>query len=220
MSHARRWPVAALVLLGGLLLARPSVGQCLLANPSFELPGSAGAVFAAWKQFGAVGSSATATHGAVAARVSGPNTGAWDVSGYWQALDCAPGQQWTVSLDVRNPSLKPLTGGCQAIVNVEWRNASGGLISYESHNVADASTARDTSLRVTFQSLAAPAGTTSARVLLGVLQGPTDPSPDVLYDHVTFVKSAEAGEHAASFQLRCRIRQGGRVAEPLAEAAR
>ncbi len=182
------WRTALAVLVCGLGVASAAHGQCMLANPSFELAGASGAVFAGWSQFGSVGSSAIATHGAVAARVSGPSTGGWDVSGYWQPLDCAPGQQWTVGVDVRPTSLRPLVGGCRAIVNIEWRNAANALISYESHVVADPSTPRDTSLRATFQSGPAPAGTVSARLLLGVLQSPTDPSPDVIYDRATFVK--------------------------------
>jgi len=82
-----------------LLLASFAVngahGQCLLANPSFELGGTSGKVFGGWNQFGPVGSSSNATHGSVAARVSGPNLGGWDVAGYWQRLDCAPGESWS-----------------------------------------------------------------------------------------------------------------------------
>ncbi|HEU4333220.1 MAG TPA: FlgD immunoglobulin-like domain containing protein, partial [Candidatus Eisenbacteria bacterium] len=40
---------------------------------------------------------------------------------------------------------------------------------------------------VAFASQPAPVGTASTHVLLGVLQGPTDPVPDVFYDHATFV---------------------------------
>ena len=177
--------VAALVLsFGGW--GRATAVECLLANPSFEIPGSSGTTFGGWSQFGSVGSSTKAIHGVKSARVSGPNTGTWDVSGYWQNLVTTPGQRWTATVWVSALSSRPLTGGSKAIVNIEWRDAVGGLISYESFTAADASTPKDQFRLVTFQSQAAPAGTASTHILVGVLQGPTDPVPDVLYDHVTF----------------------------------
>jgi hypothetical protein len=186
--HRRVRSAGLLALLLALVVApRPAAGaECILANPSFELPGSSGATFGGWNQFGSVGSSTRAIHGAKSARVSGPNTGVWDVSGYWQNLVTAPGQRWSVSAWVLHPSSRPLQGGSQAIVNIEWRNGAGGLISYESHIAATAATAKDQFRRVEFLSAPAPTGTASTHVLVGVLQGPTDPVPDVLYDHVTF----------------------------------
>jgi len=179
-----------LLALGGIALpaAAPVRAQCMLANPSFEIDGQSGAVFGGWNQFGPVGISTSAVHGARAARVSGPNTGGWDVAGLWQAQDCAPGEQWTAAGFVRVPSSNPLAGQSRAIVNIEWRDGGGGLISYESHDVATAATAQDTSLEWSFTSAAAPAGTAKARLVLGVLQGPGDPQRDALYDRVTFVK--------------------------------
>lgn len=167
------------------LVHGPTYGQCILANPSFEIGGSAGAVFGGWNQFGVVGSVPDAIHGARAARVSGPNQGGWDVSGYWQPLDCAPGERWAVTGHVRHPAGKPLTGQCAALVNLEWRGSSGNLISYDSHTVADASSPTDTYLDFSFVSGPAPAGTVKVRLLLGALQSPGAPSPDVVFDQVT-----------------------------------
>lgn len=158
----------------------------MLANPSFELPGSGGVHFAGWSQFGAVGSSASATHGAVAARASGPDRGGWDVSAFWQPLDTAPGERWAASVVVWHSSARPLTGQSRAIVNIEWRDAVGDLISYESHTAADASTVPDHPGVFSVQSQPAPAGTATTRFLLGVLQSPTESSPDVFYDQATF----------------------------------
>lgn len=177
----------ALALLGVLAPAASSA-QCMLANPSFEIGGQSGAVFGGWNQFGSVGSSTSAVHGARAARVSGPNTGGWDLSGYWQAQASAPGDRWTAAGFVRVPSSRPLAGQSKAVVNVEWRDSGGGLLSYESHDVASAATPTDTGLVFTFTTAAAPAGTSTARLVLGVLQGPGDPQRDAIYDRVTFVK--------------------------------
>ncbi len=160
--------------------------QCMLANPSFEHPGTGGAIFAGWNQFGIVGSSATATHGKVSAKVSGPNSGVWDVSGYWQAQDCVPGERWKATVKGWHTAVRPLTGGCTALLNIEWRNSGGGLISYESHTVVSASTPTGQIVSYSVVSGAAPAGTVSARLLLGALQSPTDPVPDVYFDQATF----------------------------------
>lgn len=188
-------PVARFALFLLPFLAVGATGtaraQCILANPSFELAGTAPNVFQGWNQFGVITASATAFHGHVAALVSGPNAtppGAFVVSGLWQPMTSASGDRWIVTGRVRVPSVRGLNGTNKAIVNVEWRNANGALINYESHDVATAASLRDSSLAFAFTSAAAPAGTISARLLLGVLQGPTDAQTDVIYDQVTFVK--------------------------------
>ena len=183
---------ALVLLLAFAALAAPvAQAQCILANPSFELPGTAPVVFQGWNQFGTIASSPSAVHGQFAALVSGPNAappGAYVVSGLWQPMTSAPGDRWVVSGRVRVPAVRGLNGGNKAIVNVEWRNANGALISYESHDVATATSPRDSSLAFVFTSAAAPTGTVSARLLLGVLQGPTDVPTDAIYDQVAFVK--------------------------------
>ena len=170
-----------------LLVAGNAASQCILANPSFELPGS-GTVFGGWNEFGVFGSSANATHGSVAAVVSGPDLGGWDVSGFWQQFDTAPGERWEVTVKGWHTAVNPLTGQSSAIVNIEWRNAGGDLISYESHQVANASTPVDQVQEFSVVSGAAPTGAAKARLLLGVLQSPSDPSPDVYFDEATFYK--------------------------------
>lgn len=187
MFRTRMIVLAALVLLAATSAGR-AYGQCMLANPSFELPGSAGATFAGWSQFGSVGSASNATHGAVSARVSGPSLGGWDVSAYWQSLDAAPGVRWAASVRGWHSATKPLVGQSRAILNIEWRDSGGNLITYESHTVADAATTPDSVQAFSVESQPAPTGTASVRILLGVLQAPTDPSPDVFYDQATFVR--------------------------------
>lgn len=178
-----------LVTLGCLLAvagAASASAQCLLMNPSFEVAGSAGATFGGWNQFGSVGSSVTLAHGAVAARVSGPNSGGFDVSGYWQNLDTAPGQRWTASVVVWHENSNRLQGQSRALLNIEWRDVNGNLISYESHTAADPATPTGQPRVFTVTSQAAPAGTVSTHFLVGVLQGPTDPQPVVYFDQTAF----------------------------------
>ncbi len=184
-----RRSIAVLALLVAALLgfaAGDAHAQCILANPSFELPGSSGTVFGGWYQFGSVGWSTNATHGHRSARVSGPNTGDWGVSGYWQRMDTAPGARWTASVRGWHTSVHPLSGQSSAILNIEWRDASENLISYESHLVADASTPVDEVQDITVTSGPAPTGTASTRFLVAVLQGPGDPVPDAYFDQATF----------------------------------
>ncbi|HET9328679.1 MAG TPA: FlgD immunoglobulin-like domain containing protein [Candidatus Eisenbacteria bacterium] len=178
--------VVLAVVVWELVQAGQVLGQCMLANPSFEVPGSAGSTFGGWNQFGTVGSSSTATHGHAAARVTSPNIGNWAVSAYWQRLDTAPGQRWAASARVWHSPSRPLAGQSRAILNIEWRNASGDLISYESHTVADAATPPGQVIEVSAMSQSAPAGAVATHFLLGVLQGPTDPVADVFYDQATF----------------------------------
>jgi len=178
-------------IFSALLLALPGIApgaaaQCLLANPSFELPGGGSGTFAGWNQFGSVGVAPAATHGAEAVRVSGPDLGGWDVSGVWQRLDSAPGERWSTSVRVWHSDVRPLTGQSRAILNIEWRDAAGLLIDFESHDAADASTPVDEVQRFSVESAPAPPGTAATHFLLGVLQGPADPAPDVFYDEATF----------------------------------
>jgi hypothetical protein len=185
MYRCRVVGILALLLLLGSSLPDEVRSQCILANPSFEIGDPGSAVFGGWNQFGVVGSSSVASHGAVAARVSGPNLGDWGVSGFWQRQDSEPGEQWEVTAQVLHPSAHPLTGQSLAIVNVEWRDAAGSLIDFESYTAADASTPTDEYQEFSATSSPAPAGTAAIHLLLGVLQSPDDPVPDVLYDQVT-----------------------------------
>lgn len=173
-------------LLFGSFLCHEASAQCILANPSFEIGGSGGATFGGWNEFGAVGATTEATHGSLAARVSGPDWGGWDVSAYWQRLDSDPGEQWEVSVQVSHSPTSPLTGDSKAIVNIEWRDSGDGIISYESHSAADASTPTGEYQEFTVVSGPAPSGTVAAHILFAVLQSPTDPPPDVYYDQATF----------------------------------
>lgn len=160
--------------------------QVIPANPSFEIVGSGDINFSGWNQFGQTGSSIQAVHGSLAAKVSGQNSGEpVNVSGYWQLLEGEAGEQWQVSGYVLNSSASPLSGGCFALVNVEWRSATGGLISYDTFTVANAASLVDEYLFFNHLSSPAPAGTAFIHFLLGVLQTAGDPAPDVIYDQVS-----------------------------------
>jgi hypothetical protein len=160
--------------------------QCILSNPSFEISGSGGQVFGGWNQDGVVGSTSNAPHGSMAARVTGPDLGGWDVSSYWQAFDTAPGERWEASVQAWHTSVNPLTGQSKAILNIEWRDSGGNLMYYESHDVLTASTQLDEIQTFSVVSDSAPSGAVKTHFLLAVLQSPTDPPPDVYYDLAQF----------------------------------
>jgi hypothetical protein len=181
-----------LIATGALMLAAVTAtapraqAQCILANPSFEMLGTGGAVFRGWNQFGSTGSTIITSHGSRAARVIGQNLGGWDLSGFWQAQTSTAGDQWAITGHVRIPSLKPLTGQSTALVNVEWRDAAGALISFDSFTVATAATPLDQYQEFSLTSTAAPANTATARLVIGVLQAPGATIPDAYFDQVTF----------------------------------
>jgi hypothetical protein len=179
-----------MVLACSLVLKETAPAQCILANPSFEVGGSGGAVFGGWNQFGSVGEAAVASHGLRAARVRGPAGGGWAVSGFWQRLDCEPGEQWEVAGKVQHPGSHPLTGQCSALVNIEWRDAAGQLIDYDSFSVAQSGTPADIYIDFGVLSSPAPAGTAAIHALFGVLQAPGEPSPDVYFDQVTVLSTS------------------------------
>ena len=187
-TRSVRFPRALILLALTLVVAAagPVAAQCIMANPSFEVGGSGGQIIGGWNHFGNVGTVTETVHGQVAARVSGPNQGGWDVSGYWQRFDCAPGESWQARVWAMHPSSAPLTGQSRAMLNIEWRDAAGALISYESHAPVDASSPTDEYVHFTVDSGLAPAGTAAAHLLLAVLQEPGSSMPMVYFDHAEF----------------------------------
>lgn len=173
-----------------------AIGQCQLENPSFELVNS-GSPFAAWSRFGAVtANTSLVAHGGLAASVSGPNSGGWDASGLWQQLDSAPGERWIISARVGHRAGNPIVGAATGIINVEWRAANGSLIDFESVAVVDAATPRGRLRCVSFETGPAPAGTASARLVLGFLQSPAQESGAVIFDLISFDTADEAAKAA------------------------
>jgi hypothetical protein len=192
------------MLLGIILLgpagSRNGIAQCILTNPSFEFGEEGSDNFAGWGQFGVVGTSANATHGSVSAVVKGPNWGGWDVSGYWQRFDTAPGEQWTATVDAWHTTVRPVTGQSRGILNIEWRDSNDDIISYESHQVIFPSTMKDEIQKISVTSGPAPSGTVATHFLLAVLQSPTDPSPDVYYDQATFYNVGPPSQYDKQWQ--------------------
>ncbi|MCF7910964.1 MAG: T9SS type A sorting domain-containing protein [Candidatus Cloacimonetes bacterium] len=177
-------------LLSGFGITTSLEAQSLLANPSFEILDLGENAFSGWNQMGEVGSVADAFHGNLAASTNGISNSEWNVSAFWQQLDCEPDEQWEITGVIMNSSNSPLSGGCAAIVNVEWHNANNELIDYESFTVADASSQVDEYISFNLLSSPAPAGTAYTHLLAGVLQSPDDPIAQVYYDQMIFYSTS------------------------------
>jgi hypothetical protein len=184
--------ISFLLLLIGLLY--PGItslnAQAVLANPSFEITGSGATVFNGWNQWGTTDSSPVASHGFLAARLSGQNNGSANESGYWQRLNCAVNEQWQISGNVLNTESAALTGDCVAVVKVEWRNAGDAQIDFDSFVVADAASPAGSYIPFNLLSSPAPAGTVAIRLVLGVMQAQNSPSPSVCFDQISCLSTA------------------------------
>jgi len=168
-------------------LAVAGWGECQLANPSFELPGTSGQTFAGWLDIGSVSaSSSMVTHGHVSARLSGPDEGIWAMSGVGQFLDTFPGDRWAISARVGHGSADPLAGAGGGVVFVQWYDSDGGVIDEELHLAIDASAATDIMHHVEFETSPAPPGTATVLLVPGKLQSPANDPGSVFFDHVQF----------------------------------
>ena len=177
----------AMLLATALLTTSQVLAQCLLANPSFELPGDGGETFGGWNAVGPViASPAWSSHGGLSMRASGTGPGTQSFSGVWQNQDTSAGERWLVSLRVGHTSTNPIVGAARGVVNIEWRNGSGTLLRSESHVVLDPSSDTHIFHRVTFETGAAPPNATSVRLLLGKQQSAAQDPGQVFFDHVQF----------------------------------
>lgn len=180
------WAVAWLALG---FAAAPAAAANLLANPGFEIPALAGGdVFGAtgWNVFGGgtftiklsphSGSNAFKTFGVT--------------SGAFQDFPAVPGQPWQGSAWVLNPSFDAMAGAQIATANIEWRDAGGGLIAFETSTPAinsstpTGSTAADYTL-VNVAGIAPPNTATARFVLLtGAFGAPGGGAP--FFDDASF----------------------------------
>lgn len=176
-----------LVLLAALqFLSLTTFAQCdleQLSNPSFEV--GSGSIFNGWNQFGVLAeTSALIAHGNRAAQLSKPNGSGIQLSALWQNLTSAPGDIWQVKVDAGHLSSNPLSGNMRAIVNIEWYNAAGVQIDYESNNIMDANTPADNLQTYTVTSTAAPANTASIHIFIATIQIDTADTGAAIVDNV------------------------------------
>lgn len=170
-----------------LPLVQPAIAaDCQLINPSFELA-APGQLFAHWNTFGttlALGS--LTAHGQRAAAIVGANSGGFQLSGVWQQLDASAGDVWRVQAYAGHLTAQPLTGAAEGIINVEWRNSAGDLISFETLTAITAASPTGVLQRYELTTGPAPAGTVTTRVVLGFLQTPQQEGGAAIFDQVVF----------------------------------
>ncbi|MFG0305112.1 MAG: GC-type dockerin domain-anchored protein [Phycisphaerales bacterium JB040] len=155
-----------------------------MSNPSFEV-GSLGG----WNAFGDVQlRTGEALHGRGDVSIAGPDSGGWAISAVWQPHDAQPGHVFSSVVHVAHDDAEPLTGEARAIVNVEWRDAGGQLISYETREVLAPTDPTGEWHRRELVFGPAPAGTDSARLLLATLQSPAQEPGRAAFDLVEFLR--------------------------------
>ena len=160
-----------------------------LVNPGFE-SGLGG-----WSAFGnAFADGQFARTGVGAAKMFGNFFGGFNASGVFQQFPAEPGQTWTGDAFAGTISSDRVSGGNFVVMNIEWRDVTGNLISFVSAPALDATTAPDVFHPVSVTGVA-PAGTTAVRIVLLHLQ-PDQPSfagGAVWWDDVTFGQGGGPG---------------------------
>ncbi|MFO0832579.1 MAG: hypothetical protein U0637_12160 [Phycisphaerales bacterium] len=137
-----------------------------LQNPSFEIPGTGGPnPFQGWVKFGNVFSDGTLVKtGSTAAKMFGNWSGPYNASGVFQELSANPGETWTGTAWVGTTTGDRVQGANFAVLNIEWHDQFGTLISFDSQHALDAATTPDVMHQVTVTGVAPP-GTVSARIV-------------------------------------------------------
>jgi beta-glucanase (GH16 family) len=144
------------------------VAQRYLANESFEDPGPGnGTPLYGWTRWG--NAFADATNGRApptnrAAKLFGNFNGQPNSSGFFQDSPASPGQVWRARSWWKHRSDDAIAGANFGVLNIEWRDAQGQLISYATTRAIDAASPRNTYREVVTEA-AAPPGTTTARVV-------------------------------------------------------
>jgi hypothetical protein len=176
------------------------VSQAQLTNPSFEVPGST-TVFDAWEQFeNAFPDFAIARTGTVGVKLFGNGNGAFNAAGVFQEKVASAGDAWEASAWVRNDSSDPIQADNFAAINIEWRDAAGALISFDTMQVANASTPTNAWTEHTLTAVA-PVNTAKARIVLIHLQGAALAPGAVFFDDANLQQTTISGLANPGFEL-------------------
>ncbi len=181
-----RAALSLILMVAGALLATPAQAQ--LVNGSFESSGIGPETFLGWVEFGDVSSSTDlATDGTKTARIGAPQNGGYDVSAIHQGIPITPGQFVHVTLNSGFVTATPIVGETRSLVNVEWRDSGGGLISYNSLASSMSCDAPDSIHSFERIIGPAPTGAVEARLLLGIINTPNNQPGVVHFDEVKMV---------------------------------
>ncbi len=155
----------------------------VLTNPSFESGGNPS--LTGWSRFGNAFADGSRTwSGPGAGKLFGNFTGTDNTSGLYQQSPTAPGETWTATVRTMHRADDAVVGDSFAVLNIEWRDAAGALISFESAPALNAATPTEEWREVTVSGTA-PANAAAARCVLLFLQRGNAPGA-VYFDDVVF----------------------------------
>jgi hypothetical protein len=179
-------------LAAAAAMACGCVAQAQLVNPSFEIPGTS-TIFDQWVNFeNAVPEFAIFRSGAVSVKMFGNGGGAFNAAGVYQQIPAAPGQSFQGSAYWRNDSSDPIQADNFGVVNIEWINAGGTTISFDSAAAGNASSPQNVWTQSTVQGTA-PTGAVAARLVLLHLQGPAQQPGAIFFDDATLAQVTPSG---------------------------
>lgn len=160
----------------------------LINNPAFETPGN-GSDFAGWTDFGnAFTTSLQPRSGLLSAKAFGNFNGQpQNTSGFSQDVSVTVGSTVTASVWALNRSADPMAAGNQALLNVEWYDATSTRLRVESVVAMSPAFPRDVYRQASINAVA-PAGTVRARMVLLHLQA-TNGAGAVQFDDASLVVS-------------------------------
>jgi beta-glucanase (GH16 family) len=161
----------------------------LLKNPGAEYEGTTTRVMH-WQNWGNLYySDALERTGRGAFKTYGNFTTAGNSSGAYQEMPCSPGQQWSLSAWVNTPSWDKSGAGNNAYLNIEWRNAAGTLIRFDSQLAVTSTTPANTWHQVWVTGVA-PAEAVTARAVMLYTQGAQLSPGAVWWDDLSFAPNS------------------------------
>lgn len=107
--------------------------------------------------------------GARSAKLFGPFVSGGGTSSLWQDVPVRPGQRWRASAWWHTPSSDQMRGQNTTFTRIEWRNAAGALISFESAPALSAASPANLWTRSIVEGVA-PEGAVTGRLLLLFVQ--------------------------------------------------
>ena len=178
-----------------------------LVNGGFELPGTS-TTWASWTNFNNVFADFATFHGgAVGVKAYGNFTTDYNVSGVFQQLPTTASQAWEAKVWVFNSSADPIQGANFAALNIEWIDAFGTQLSFQTTTAANAATPVNTWRQATVTGVA-PAGAAFARITLLHVQAPGLVGGSAFFDDATLNPVTLTGLQNPSFEIPGSIFQG------------
>jgi hypothetical protein len=177
-----------------------STSQAQLVNASFETPGS-GTTWDGWINFdNAFAETGAFRTGATCVKAFGNGTTDFNASGVYQQLPTTANQAWEAKIWVFNPSGDAIQGANFGALNIEWIDAFGSQLGFQTTNAATASTPTNQWREVSLIGVA-PAGAAFARITLLHIQAPGLLGGSVYFDDASLEPITLTGLRNTSFEI-------------------